>query len=310
MTKGIVLLAFGKRGYGFAAYNLAVSIRAFNSTIPMTIYHDDIALGQVEESKWAIFDKMIRIDDNILFKNGRMDPGYAKVNIYDLYPYDLNLYLDVDALCLKDIAPLFDIMEKKCDTEANYFFTHIIATHKIKGDIREQFSKEDRDFKSMQWAWADDIWKHFKLKQDDIFYATNSSYQIVKKCDKAKAFYDKIKENYANPISVDVLRMKWGGGQPDELYMNAALCQLKIPAQMDTDVMFFGGDLNHTFTEIQDKFFFLSLYGAGASNVSTTRMKYREWYDRLLHAHFKEKGEGHIYKCQYIMSEKHANKRK
>ena len=37
MTKGIVLLAFGKRGYGFAAYNLAYSIRAFNNTIPISI---------------------------------------------------------------------------------------------------------------------------------------------------------------------------------------------------------------------------------------------------------------------------------
>lgn len=291
------MLAFGKRGYGFAAYNLAVSIRAFNKTIPITVYHDDIAFAQVEEEKWSIFDKMIRIDDTILFKDGRMDPGYTKVNLYDLYPYDLNLYLDVDALCLKDIGPLFDIMEKKPD----FFYTHIIDTHTID---------KGRDFKSMQWAWADDIWEHFKLKQDDIFYATNSSYQIVKKGAKAKAFYDQIKVNYANPIPVDKLRMKWGGGQPDELYMNAALCQMKIPAQMDTDVMFFGGDLNHTFTEIENKFFFLSLYGAGASNVSTTRTKYRDWYDRLLYKHFQKIKSAHIYKCHYIMSEKHANKRK
>lgn len=297
MTKGIVLLAFGKRGYGFAAYNLAVSIRAFNNTIPITVYHDDIAFSQVEPAKMSIFTKCEKINKDILYSNGKLDPGYAKVNIYDMYPYDLNLYLDVDALCLRDIAPLFEIMEKKPD----YFYTHIIDTHTID---------KGRDFKSMQWAWADDIWEHFKLKQDDIFYATNSSYQIVRKGTKAKKFYDQIKANYANPIPVDKLRMKWGGGQPDELYMNAALCQLKISAQMNTDVMFFGGDLRHTFTEIENKFYFLSLYGAGASNVSTTRMKYREWADRLLFAHFKKRNEAHIYKIQYIMSDKHANQRK
>lgn len=297
MTKGIVLLAFGKRGYGFAAYNLAVSIRAFNNTIPITCYHDEIAFSQIEPEKYKIFDKMIPISSEILYKDGKFDPGYAKVNLYDLYPYDLNLYLDVDALCLKNIAPLFEIMEKKPD----FFYTHIIDTHTID---------KGRDFKSMQWAWADDIWEHFKLKQDDIFYATNSSYQIVRKGAKARKFYDQIKKNYANPIPVDKLRMKWGGGQPDELYMNAALCQLKIPAQMDTDVMFFGGDVKHTFTEIEGKFYFLSLYGAGASNVSTTRIKYREWADRLLHQHFQKRGEAHIYKTQYIMADKHANKRK
>jgi hypothetical protein len=297
MTKGIVLLAFGKRGYGFAAYNLAVSIRAFNSTIPITVYHDDIAFSQVEPEKMSIFTTVLKIPGDILYKDQRFDPGYAKVNLYDLYPYDLNLYLDVDALCLRDIEPLFEIMEKKPD----YFYTHIIDTHTID---------KGRDFKSMQWAWADDIWDHFKLKQDDVFYATNSSYQIVRKGKKAKAFYEQIKKNYANPIPVDKLRMKWGGGQPDELYMNAALCQLKISAQMDTDVMFFGGDVNHTFTEIENKFYFLSLYGAGASNVSTTRLKYREWADRLLLAHFKKRGEAHIYKIEYIMAEKHANNRK
>lgn len=297
MTKGIVLLAFGKRGYGFAAYNLAVTIRAFNSTIPIICYHDDIAFGQVEVEKLSVFTELKPITRELFYHEGKFDPGYAKVNLYDLYPYDLNLYLDVDAICLKDIAPLFDIMEKKPD----FFYTHIIDTHTID---------KGRDFKSMQWAWADDIWDHFKLDKDAVFYATNSSYQIVKKCKEAKAFYDQIKLNYLNPIPIEKLRMLWGGGQPDELYMNAALCQLKIPAQMNTDVMFFGGDVNHTFTEIEEKFYFLSLYGAGASNVSTTRMKYREWADRLMLAHFRKKGEGHIYKTQYIMAEKHANNRK
>ena len=297
MSKGIVLLAFGKRGYGFSAYNLAVSIRAFNDTIPITVYHDEIAFSQIEPEKMKIFNDVRKISINILYNDGKFDPGYAKVNLYDLYPYDLNLYLDVDALCLKDIAPLFEIMEKKPD----YFYTHIIGTHTID---------KGKDFKSMQWAWADDIWEHFKLKKDDVFYATNSSYQIVRKGKQAKKFYDQIKKNYANPIPVEKLRMKWGGGQPDELYMNAALCQLKIPAQMNTDVMFFGGDLNYTFTEIENKFYFLSMYGAGAANVSTTRLKYREWYDRLLHKHFQNRNEAHIYKSQYIMADKHAGNRK
>lgn len=299
MTKGIVLLAFGKRGYGFAAYNLAVSIRAFNKTIPITVYKDDIAFSHIEPDKLSIFDQVLPIPHGIMYQAGRLDPGFAKVNLYDLYPYDLNLYLDVDALCLKDIEPLFDIMEKK--VQKGYFYTHIIDTHTID---------KGRDFKSMQWAWADDIWDHFKLNHEDTFYATNSSYQIVRKGKDAKKFYDQIKKNYANPIPIDKLRMKWGGGQPDELYMNAALCQLKVPAQMDTDVMFFGGDLNHTFTEIENKFYFLSMYGAGFSNVSTTRLKYREWYDRLLKKHFDNRGEAHQYKSQYIMAEKHANQRK
>lgn len=300
------MLAFGKRGYGFAAYNLAVSIRAFNTTIPITIYHDDVALSQIEASKYTVFDKMLPLSQDLIYPNGVFDPGFAKVNLYDLYPYDLNLYLDVDAICLKDIGPLFDIMEKKCQGE-NFFYTHIIDTHTID---------KGRDFKSMQWAWADDIWRHFELKKDDVFYATNSSYQIVKKCKKAKEFYEQIKKNYANPIPVDKLRMLWGGGQPDELYMNAALCQLKISAQMDTDVMFFGGDLNHTFTEIENKFYFLSLYGAGATNVSTTRLKYREWADRLMSKagkqadYLRANGLHHQYPMRYIMDDKHANNRK
>ena len=139
MTKGIVLLAFGKRGYGFAAYNLAVSIRAFNTTIPITCYHDDIAFSQVEKEKLVVFDSLVPLPKDFMYNQGVFDPGYAKVNLYDLYPYDLNLYLDVDALCLRDIAPLFEIMESKPD----FFYTHIIDTHTIdKGG----------DFKSLQWS--------------------------------------------------------------------------------------------------------------------------------------------------------------
>ena len=48
----------------------------------------------------------------------------------------------------------------------------------------------------------------------------------------------------------------------------------------------------------------------GAKNVSTTKLKYREWYDRLLQQHFRNRGEGHIYKSQYIMVDKHPNHRK
>lgn len=298
MTKGIVLLAFGKRGYGFAAYNLAVSIRAYNKTIPITLFYDNQAFNQVEESKMGIFDQRIPLKEEQFYKDGRFDPAWMKINMYELLPYDLNLYLDVDALCLKDVAPLFEKIEKE---KKNFFYTHIIGTHTID---------KGRDFAAMQWAWADDIWKHFKLSAEDVFYATNSSYQVIRKGAKAKKFFEHIRKNYENPIPVDKLRMKWGGWQPDELYMNASLCQLKVQAEMDIDVMFFGGDLRHNFTEIEEKFYFLSLYGAGFHNVSTTRSKYREWYDRRLFKHFKERGEGHIYKVQYIMQDKHANIRK
>jgi predicted transcriptional regulator len=288
MTKGIFIQAFGKRGYGFAAVNLAMSIKFYSPNLPITIAFDEGVLKQVPEAYHKFFDVMIQIKKPD-------DPGRAKTSIYPYLQYDYNLFLDVDSLCLKDINPLFDEL---INNGGNYY-CHIVGEHTID---------KGRDFNAMQWAWADDIWEHYKLPQDAVLPATNSSIQFIKKCKESKALFEQINKNFSNPIPLDKLRMQWGNTQPDELYLNVALCQLKIDATANENMMFFGGHLDkRTNSELKEQFYFLSIYGGRGF----TRARYTEFYDSIMHKEIcRNFNMPHQFKVMYIMNDKHANNQK
>ena len=62
-----------------------------------------------------------------------------KVNLYKYLPYDCNLYLDVDAIALKDIQPMIDELSQS----GKDYISHCVGYHTID---------KGRDFKEMQWA--------------------------------------------------------------------------------------------------------------------------------------------------------------
>lgn len=291
MTKGIVLFAFGKRGYGFAAWNLVKSIRYFNKTIPITILHDSKCLEQADT--FDFHTDLIDIDKSFFIVDNRLEPANVKINMYEFLPYDLNLYLDVDAMALQDPAPILDEAEKK----GGWFYTHVISKRNIS---------QGRENPDMLWAFMDDIYERFALSNETLFPATNSSFQIVKKCEEAKAFFDNIKKNFENRFPIEKLRMKWGGGQPDELYLNIALAQNNLYPDFGKDIIFFGSSYSElNLDEIESKYVFLSMYGTGGINQSSVKLTYREWYDRKMAVYCEP--ERHMFKSQYIMQDKWAN---
>ena len=106
-SKGVILMAFGKREYLFMAAHLAMSIKHFNPSIKIKLVHDwnykylnDFWRGFIDEAE--------EIQEKHLYRGGCIDPGWAKCNIYEYIAFDENIYLDVDGICLKDIEPLFN----------------------------------------------------------------------------------------------------------------------------------------------------------------------------------------------------------
>lgn len=289
MTQGVFLTCFGKRGYGFAAYNMAFSIKTFNPKIQICLFHDDSSIQELPSKCLEYFDKFIKIPDELKWVDGRIDPANVKINIYDYLPYDYNLYLDVDGLALKNIQPIFDQLIEK----GNHYYTHIFDYHTIdKGN----------DIPSMVWAWAEEIWYHFKLPQDAKLPGTNSSIQFIKKCEESKHLFNTIRRNYANPIPLDHLRLKWGGGQPDELYLNVSLAQCGW--KECTEYVFFGNGVSSlNFSQIEENFYILSLFGG----KGFTKGLYWEWYDRMLFSLHEQIGMEHRYKGLYLQKDKHAN---
>jgi hypothetical protein len=292
ISKGVVLLAFGKPQYYFATYNLAYSIKRFNKNI-------DVCVITEQKDKGALYycpdlanvvDIFVNLPTENTITNKRIDPAKAKILIYELLPYEENLFLDVDAVALKDIEPL---LKHLSGTGKNYQ-TIVIGEHTIK---------EGKDFKEMIWCYADTIWEHYKLNEDAILPAINSSLQYIKKSSECESLFKLAKELFlSNPIPLNKLRSRWGGGQPDELYMNIALCMTGINATIDIETVYITNKRKHEFNDIINRFYFQGYFGG----TGFTPRMYVDWIDRLLKQWMKEDGMVHKYFVNRIIENKYV----
>ena len=300
-TTGVVLLAFGKVQYYWAAYNLAFSIRKHSPNVNITVLFDDSgkALSQCHDfMKYINHIGDINADD--IYTNNKLDPGKVKINLYKYLPYERNLYLDVDAIALKDIQPMIDELAQS----GKDYISHTVGYHTID---------KGRDFKEMQWAWADKMWAHFNLLSSYVMPAINSSMQWIVKGSQAEAIYRTAKDLYFNnPIPIKELRMKWGGGQPDELYMNVSLAihgidpalkEYTLNSGSEGGMIHFAMSRGLNYQDIIDNYYLQSYYGG----AGFTPRFYIDWLDRMLNADHKAIGKRHIYLISRIAQNKYAD---
>lgn len=299
-SEGIVLFAFGHYVYYWAMYNLVYSIKKHSPKVSIVCY-----VGSAEQAGrfcaelLSIADDIREIKHEDYHTDGKFDPGKLKVNIYKYLPFDYNLYLDVDAVCLKDITSLLEHLKQT----GKYYASHTVGYHTID---------KGRNIPSMQWAWADTIWEKYQLTNEAVLPAINSSLQYIVKGKEAKALYDTAKRLYMHdPIPVNKLRMKWGGGQPDELYMNIAMaihnhdpaCSEVGNDGSEKGFIHFAMRRSKSYKEVTDGYYFQSYYGG----MGFTATFYIEWLDRMLNKMQRESGGAHQYTINRILKYKHAD---
>lgn len=103
LTKGFVTIATGKEQYYKIARNLLRSYRfATKMPLPFAILCDT----ENEYTK--------EFDDIRIFENPSRS-FLDKLNMFDLLPYDINIFIDADCLVFSDINYLFDIFENAYD---------------------------------------------------------------------------------------------------------------------------------------------------------------------------------------------------
>ncbi len=285
MTKGVFLVAFGNSCYGRAAMNLALTIKHFDPDLPITLLHDSLVFSK-GFFDMGVFDNCISLGDAEL-----SNPAKIKTSIYKHLPYDYNLYLDVDALCLQSLIPLFNrLIESK-----KYYAVHIFETY-------DKNSPENMTW--MYWAKRSTIWDHYKFDEHKL-PACQSSAQFIKKCDESENLFKKLNENLEKPIPLKDLTHKWGGAQPDELYLNVTLAQLNIAPDIGKDVLFFTNQLSSkTITQIKNDYFIMSFFGG----KSFARNTYKQFYDgRFMIDKCRARGYNHVHKIHTILSNKHAD---
>ncbi len=286
----IVLFSFGKQGYGFAAYNLATSIRSF-SNIPIILFTDGNSTSSL--SDYSVFTKVIRMPREITTTNDKIDPAKVKVNVYHLIedlPYDEFLYLDVDALCLKKIDDMFESFQK-----GGFYQTDVVGRGSFGDKINYAI-----------WAKQSDIWPFFDLKKEDVYPAIQSSYAYIRKGPEAKKFFNTVKSYFEKGFPVNKILMRWGGTIPDELIFSGTCAKMGISPDSPIRPIFFGWKyVKASYSELQEKYYLLSIYGNGTAKT-LTKLRYWEWYDRLGNKLARKQGRP-FYKSVYIKRDKHAN---
>jgi hypothetical protein len=112
------------------------------------------------------------------------------------------------------------------------------------------------------------------------------------------------------PFPINKLRFKWGGGQPDELYLNGALSLLEYNPEidftkLDRQPVFFSVKAGVNFDQINKGYYLFTYYGGQGH----THSFYVDWADRLLKKMKESEGSQHYTFIRRIIMHKHANRR-
>src|SRR5690606_11195255 len=219
-SSGVILVAFGNRIYYFQAVHLAFSIKHFNPGINITLHVDDLKAFErhILPSKRLFFSNVVEFGCEF------SSPAEVKLNMDKFCTYHRNLFLDTDTLAVGDIAPIF---KQEQDTD---YAVHLNGIY-----LRSQENK----FPQMMWMQPEQVYEHFKLKDDAVLYSTNSSVQYLRKSKTVNKIFGKAREYFADAVPLDKLRRTWGNSQPDELYLNAALSSLEMPANFAKPPVYF-----------------------------------------------------------------------
>jgi hypothetical protein len=260
-TKGVVLFAFGKRAYLEATYNLCYTMRKHGFVGNVTLYTDDTEQANAILKDLTPEVKVQRLNEKYYKEGKKIDPAYLKLSMYELLPYDANLYLDVDSICLKDIGSLIDSL---CNLGGEFY------TLKAGIYTPEQGEK----WADMVWAKVKDFKEQFGISEQPL-YAINSSLMFVRKGSVSKDIFKTTKKLYQkNQFPLNKLQFKWGGGQPDELYFNGALSKLEynpfIDGSRTGELVFFSTKVKETISEIKAKYYIFSYYGGKVIRITFT----------------------------------------
>lgn len=269
MTKGIVLLSFGSATYAKYAMNMAYSIKHYCS-VPVHLFSDGFGLDEIDQS---IFDK-------VEIREFSKDPGYNKMCLYENSPFDRTLYLDVDGVCMKDVTPVFEALN------GTPVYTQVI-----------DYGPYTESKNYMEWAKNKTIWEHFKLKEDAILCSVQTSIIYFEKGKKAEKFFDKLKQNYSNPLPKDKYHILWGRRKhhPDEVYYAATLAQMNIVPKPEFAPVFFPDKIAPV-SKILSDYFILSQFGA----ETISKQYSQELYDKLMIPIMRDRGKSHSFKASRL----------
>lgn len=271
--KGVLILALNKQSYACAAFNLALSIKHFNPDLHITLISDNNHHHCFKTEHYSPFNFIAEIDKDDSLNEGKFCPAKAKLSLYKYSTYSETLYIDADSICFKNLDSLFEKLN------GNKFKSNVVNDYTQWTD-----SDKFKDFFGVQQGQAiNSSWIYFEKQGEEIFKT-------------AQKYYDQ-------KFPIEKLKQKWGNSLPDELFFNGALEKLKIYSEVHYPVMFFDDRKDERSTsKLQEDFYFMTFYG----NDNSTRLHFREWYDKYMFNICTKYGIAHSFKMGNIIANKHV----
>lgn len=287
---GIHILAFGAKGYTYAACNLAASLRYFTPDVHITVH---VGRGtEIPATHAHLFDTItgIAIPPD---KREQPDPGYAKANLCDELPDGKSLYIDADSIALKDITPLLielDKLEKP-------FAMQVIG-----------IGTKDAPPGYFDWVKPARMSQKYSLSDSANLYGVQSSWMFFEKprCQSFTDLASACLEDWVLPE----LKGRWGFCVPDELAYSAACSVMQYdPSGPEGAICFGSKNMHDSVQQLRDEFHLLSIYGQG---IGTPKVRpfYLDAYDRVLHEVYKGLDMDHLWKWPLVMRDKYVNSTK
>lgn len=292
IKSGIVLLAHGRTGYSYAAFNLAMSIKHHSSTTPIHLFAQPETFKQTPLN---YFDSVTWIDPSFYTgSDGKMSVAKSKIEVLNCLPFENNLYLDVDGLCLKNIDKLVVDLEN----QEKPYFTDVMGVGKYGEPINYDC-----------WADHEYAWPFFGIDADTVWRPVQSSWAFFRKGEMVSEMYKQLRYYYEKNYPLKKLKEKWATGQlPDELLFTGVAARMGYDASFNQRPVFFGNVMVDSMKTVKDNHYILSMYGNGGVGGGRTLTKpmYQDFYSREVALMSRTYGMPQ-YKKEYVMRDKIVN---
>lgn len=267
LEKGIIIFAIGHPYYGRYAFNLAITIKAVED-IPIAVVHDSTSLSHLDDSQKAVFDILIPSE---------LKPGCgAKLNAYNLSPFDKTLLLDADMIWLPVHKPS-ELFEELSGVE----FTGIT-----------EGSTDNLSSHYFFWAEVEEMRKKYEITGTIHQWRTEVLY--FEKGEKiASVFEDALKINESHGLS----KVKeFAEGIPDELSINIAAAKHEInPHKPNWQPSYWAQLFQNSIPQVDTLYRQYYLLSAGG-NMTTENVK--QLYNRIVKAQAPKLGLTHCFGLQ------------
>jgi len=272
MKQGILLIAVGSGIYARWAVNQAISVKFHNPDLPITLATDANVDSYLKPKERALFDVVTIVKPEHLHDAaGKFAPGKLKLYMNEYSDYDETIYLDVDGMTIRPLAPLFELC----------------AGNDVASQVCSIVTETATSWRC-QWMSLDEVRKRYTLPEAYKLQEINASFFYFKRIEAADKFFKTAQSCY-----IEGYKTFWGNSFPDELAFNVAGViagvDLQVPETGDNEPVIF---LVKNPAQVDNpKTFVIGLYAGMSRPFRITYSIYDRYMKQYIKAVLKETRE-------------------